>query len=205
MNDTGKEGGGHEPDETGSGENQGFRKQAEDGAGGDGPRDYQRPGNPGGGSGEDECPGQGGDPYFLFRDQVLQAVRVEPEATVKVELVKLINEEGQRNLEIQKEELANGLGQLKEQFKAKAQTFKAENRAEFWSGFLGDVQKFGNWIAAVGFVFFLASWMIYFYNHGQTTTGDHLKDILMVMIGGALGWIGKELASRNNGGDREQG
>ena len=206
MDDTEKEeGGGHEPDEAGGSENQGFRQQAEDGVGGDGSRDNQRPGDLGGGPGSDEYAEQGGDPYFLFREQVLQAIRFESDPSVKIELLKLINQEGQRNLEIQKEELDNGLSQLKEQFKAKTETFKVENRADLWSGILGDVQKFGNWAAAVGFVFFLASWMIFFYHHGQSTEAAHLKDILMVMIGGALGWIGKELASRNNGGDKEPG
>lgn len=206
MDDTEEEGGGgHEPDEAGGGKNQGFRQQAKDGVGGDGPGDDWRPGDLGGGSGSDEYAEQGADAYFLFREQVLQAVRLESEPSVKIELLKLINQEGQRNLEIQKEELGNGISQLKEQFKAKAETFKVENRADFWSGILGDVQKFGNWAAAVCFVFFLASWMIYFYRHGQSTEAGHLKDILMVMMGGALGWMGKELASRNNSVDKGQG
>jgi len=57
---------------------------------------------------------------------------------------------------------------------------------QLWFSNLINVLKWG---APAGFVILLARWMVHFYGTGANPAAQSIREILILMIGGALGWV----------------
>ncbi len=118
---------------------------------------------------------------------------------IQKELTNLLNQEGTRKSQIAMRELEQGLKEVR----TDAWTIRLSNMSQFLTVGVGTalpaLQKFGNWLAAAAFAGFLAWWWVHFLQAKDYTGAQHIKDVLLVVIGGALGWIRGKAISRKAG------
>ena len=52
--------------------------------------------------------------------------------------------------------------------------------------------EFAKWLAPATFAGLLAWWMVQFFKAGNAEAAKSIRELLLLMIGGALGWIARK-------------
>ncbi len=123
-----------------------------------------------------------------YRFQVLQAIKAESDASVKTALIAHLEQEGMRELE------AEGLARAAErdELNAQARIAQSQRIGLFLSSFIVVLK----WVVPAAFAIILGYWMYVFYRSGNADAARSIRELLLLILGGTLGWVAK-----SNGGN----
>ena len=107
---------------------------------------------------------------------------------MKVALIDLADKEGERVLKAAQAALDSEY----KQFKLQTDTTEKSASQDRNTLRLASVMDFLKWAVPAIFALVLAHWMVQFFRAGNVEAAKSIRELLLLMIGGALGWIARK-------------
>lgn len=106
---------------------------------------------------------------------------------MKLALIALADKAGQRDLEAAQTALEDDF----QRFRLRTETTEQSAREDRITLRRASLIDFAKWAAPASFAIVLAWWMVQFYRAGNAEAARSIRELLLLMIGGALGWIAR--------------
>ncbi len=126
-------------------------------------------------------------PGSEIQTEALNIIPSETLPEVKVALIDLADKEGERVLKAAQAALDSEY----KQFKLQTDTAEKSASQDRNTLRLASVMDFAKWAVPAIFALVLAHWMVQFFRAGNTEAAKAIRELLLLMIGGALGWIAR--------------
>ena len=195
MTDNADEGRIHEHDQNGEADGRGLAP----GTGGQVGCGEGGTGEPRKASDSSPCPqgsSNGGTDDLYLRLKILETLKIEPDAQVRLRLVQLLETEGANQAQIAGKEIEGANAQSQavtdeslRQARQRLLVLSLETFLKSFFEFLDRAFRWAKWAAPATLAIFLVRWMV-----GLLWAGGHdkevgvLKDLILVLFGGFLGW-----------------
>lgn len=126
-------------------------------------------------------------PSGEIQAEALSIIPDETSPEVKVALIELVDKEGERVLKAAQAALDSDY----KQFKLQTDTTEKSASQDRNTLRLASVMDFAKWAVPAIFALVLAHWMVQFFRAGNVEAAKSIRELLLLMIGGALGWIAR--------------
>jgi hypothetical protein len=127
------------------------------------------------------------EPGLEIQTEALNLLPSESSPDVKLALIELADKEGQRSLKAAEAALAADF----QRFKLKTETTEKSANEDRGTLRRASLIDFAKWAAPATFAIVLAWWMVQFFRAGNIEAAKSIRELLLLMIGGALGWIAR--------------
>lgn len=128
-----------------------------------------------------------GEPSLQIQAEILSLIQGESSPEVKIALIELAEKEGQRGLKVAEAELVVDF----QRFRLKTETTEKSANEDRGTLRRASLIDFAKWAAPATFAIVLAWWMVQFFRAGNVEAAKSIRELLLLMIGGALGWIAR--------------
>jgi len=112
----------------------------------------------------------------------------EPSVEVRLALIGLLDHQSERRVRTLELALRADFDQFQLSSQTKERSAQEDRHAlsrEAWI-------EFGKWLAPAAFACTLGWWMARFFQNGNRDAAIAIRELLLLMIGGALGWIARK-------------
>jgi len=144
---------------------------------------------------EPSAPEEGNHLLREYRFQVLEVLKSETDPTVKASLISHLEQEGVRELETERLARMAGKDALDAELEAQSRIAKDGRQGLYISSAINVLK----WAGPAAFSILLGFWMRSFYIAGKEDAARSVRELLLLVLGGALGWV----ARGSNGGNGE--
>jgi hypothetical protein len=138
-----------------------------------------------------------GNPCSEAQEKILSLIPKESLKEGKLALIELAEKEGQRSLQATEASLDLDF----KRFRLETETTEKSADSDRWTLRVAAAIEFAKWAVPACFALVLAWWMVSFYRSGNNDAARSIRELLLLMIGGALGWI----ARRSDTGSSDSG